>query len=536
MLPGKTLALPDLLTAVRRRMILLAVPPVLGLFGVLLLSAQLPNMYQAEVLIAIVPQRVPDAFVRSTVTLRAEERLDAISVQVLSRALLEAMIREFDLYPRERAEYTMDDVVMKMRSNIQVIAERPRQGPRGPEPLHAFRIRYTYPDAQMVTRIAERLGEAFVSQNVRDRDALAEATSEFLQDQLVEARARLEEQEGRLEAFRERYGNALPTQLQTNLQSLQNTQLQIQSLVESTARDRDRQMMLQRLISEVENDQRAAPPPVAPAPGGQAAMALTATQQLAAARQNLAQLELKFTPEHPDVRRAKRLVQELEPKAAAEAAARASADEAALPALSREEQARRERLREMRAEVESLERQLKFKTTEEERLRGLAAQYQRRIEAVPGVEAEWTQLSRDYDSTKALYQDLLGKSEQSKVALDLERQQIGEQFRIVDPARVPTEPTSPVRYQISLIGLFVGLLLGVATAATLEYRDSSFRSESDVVKALSLPVLTIIPLVETERERAARGRRTRLALAVSSVAILAGVYVFWSMRLWEYLI
>jgi len=538
MLPGKTYAIPELLGILRRRWWLIAVPPVLGLFASLLVSSKLPNVYQAEVLVAIVPQRVPDEFVKSTVTLRTEERIDAISVQVLSRALLEQMILQYDLYPRERAEYPMDAVILKMRANIDVIPERPRQGPRGPEPLHAFRVSYTYPDAAIVADITQRIGVAFVDQNTRDRDALAVATNEFLDSQLAEARQRLELQEARLEAFRERNGNALPTQLSSNMQGSQNTQLQIQALVESAARDRDRKLMLQRLIDEVESDPGMAvtPPPQAQ-PTTPAQVTGSAAEQLAAARQTLAQLELKFKSQHPDVVRVKRQIQELEPKAAAEAKTGTTEANAALPpATSREELARRERLRDMRAEVESLERQLQFKDSEEQRLRASASEYQRRIDAVPGVEAEWSQLTRDYASTKDLYEDLLSKSEQSKVALDLERRHIGEQFRIVDEARVPDKPVSPVRIQISAAGFGLGLLLGLALGALLEYRDTSFRNEEEVQNVLSIPVLTSVPFVATASERLAHARRRRIAVGLAGVAASVGCYIFWSMQLWNYLV
>src|SRR5687768_1707134 len=120
MLPGKKYAADDIIAILRRRAWLLAVPPVVGLFVALVVSARLLNVYQSDMLIAVVPQRVPDSFVRSTVTLRTEERLDAISTQVQSRTLLEQMIHEFELYGEERARLPMEDVVQLMRANIEV--------------------------------------------------------------------------------------------------------------------------------------------------------------------------------------------------------------------------------------------------------------------------------------------------------------------------------------------------------------------------------------------------------------------------------
>ncbi len=539
MLPGKTLTLNFVLDVLRRRVWLLVPPPLVTGFVALLYAASLPNVYQSDMLIAIVPQRVPDSFVRSTVTLRTEERLDAITVQVTSRTILEQLIEEFDLYPDERARLPMEDVVGIMRDGIGVELERPRRGPRGLEPPHAFHVRFTYPDANVAARVTQRLGSLFVDQNARDRGAVADATDQFLQSKLVEARQRLEAQERRLESFRQRHGKELPTQMQSNMQAIQSTQLQIQALVESIARDRDRKLMLERLYREA----AAEPAVVTPAQQAMArtadpsdATGATAQQQLADARALLAKLQLRLKPNHPDVVRTKRLIAELEPKAAAEVAAQPTSAAAPGTAITPEEANRREQLRQMAAEVESLNRQMQFKESEEQRLRTLVAEYQRRIEAVPGIEAEWAVLTRDYDTLQTAYKDLLTKSESSKVAVDLEKRQIGEHFRILDAAEVPVHPISPVRLKINGIGLALGLALSVCLVVFLELRDGSLRSESDVLDVLRLPVLSLVPLVVTRQERSRR-RKVRLAVALSTaVAVTGAGYMFWSMRLWNYLI
>lgn len=532
MIPGKKLTLQDVVSTLRRRMWLLIVPPLVTGFAALVYSTTVQDLYQSDMLIEIVPQRVPDAFVRSTVTLRTEERLDAISVQVLSRTLLEQMIVEFNLYAAERQQLPMEDVVAKMRQSVETPLERPRQGPRGPEPPHAFHVKFTYQDPTIAARVTQRLGTLFVDHNTRDRGALADATNQFLETQLATARARLEAQERRLEAFREQHGNELPTQMPTNMQAIQNTQMQIQALVESIARDRDRKLMLERLLADAESQPiLVAPPPVPQpdTPGDALSVNASAKQQLQVARESLARMELRLKPEHPDVVRTKRLIAELEPKAAAES--EQSAPDA--PASSPEEALRRERLSQMRAEIESLDRQTQFKESEERRLRALAADYQRRIEAVPGVESEWSVLTRDYDTHQAAYKDLLSKSEASRVAMDLERRQIGENFRILDPARVPVTPVASSRRQINGIGFALGFLLGVGLAAFLELRDATFRSEADVLDVLSLPVLALVPYVETGVERVRRRRRRLLVSFAALVATGSAAYVAWTMKLWN---
>lgn len=532
MLPGKVLTPADLMQMARRRAWLIAVPPILTLFAALVYSSRVPDVYQSDMLISIDPQRVPDAFVRSTVTLATDQRMDAIAVQVTSRTNLERMIAELDLYPAQRRVQPMEDIVALMRENIAVELERPRQGPRGPEPPNAFHVRFTYTDPNVAAAVTQQLGSLFVEQNSRDRRGLAQSTNTFLEAQLEDARKRLEVQEKKLEAFREQHGRELPTQMQSNMQAITSAQMQAQGLVESTARDRDRKLMLERLYREALNE----PAPVTagqPAQGGGAALppaGASPQEQLAAARANLASLELRYKPDHPDVVRAKRLVAELEPKAAE--AAGGSTGGAALSG----DPARRERLRQMSAEIESLERQIAFKESEEQRLRGEIAEYQRRVEAVPGLESDWAALTRDYDTQQAAYKELLTKSEAARLAVDLEQEQIGESFRIVDPAGVPVAPLPSLRPQINAGGLVLGLLLGVGIAALLEVRDSSFRTEGEVLDALSLPVLASVPRVPSSAE-ILRERRRALWLSVVGGILLVGMgYVTWSLKLWTSLI
>ena len=537
MLPGKETNATTIFEMLRRHLWKLVLPPFATLFLALLYSGRLPDVFQADVLITIVAQRVPDSVVRSTVSIKTEERLSALETLVLSRTPLEQLILELDLFPYERTQMPMEDVVALMRKSTFIVLERPRTGPRGPEPPHAFHVQFRYPDAQLAATVAQRLGTAFVDQNARDRGALADATNQFLGSQLAQARTKLEAQEAKLKQFRELHGSELPTQMQANMQVINSNQLQIQALVEATARSRDRRLMNERIYNELVADQAAPPPPVAvPASGGPAtpAPAATTEAQLASARGVLQKLQLKYQVEHPDVQRVLRVIAELEPKAAAERA-EAEASGTTLPTgLSATDQSRRDRMREMRAENDSLDRQIAFNEAEEKRLRQVVSEYQRRIEAVPGVESQWASLTRDYDTQMAAYKELLTKSEQSNVALDLERRQIGEQFRILDSASVPTKPISPNRLIISAIGFGIGLVIGFGIALLLELRDTSFRSESDVVESLLVPVLAMVPHVATSEEKRRRKRRSLITGSLATATAVAAGYVFWTLQLWRF--
>jgi len=537
MLPGKKYAASDALRVLRKYGWIVATSLVAGAFVALVISALLPDMYRSEMLIQIVPQRVPDSYVQSTVTIRTEDRLDSLSQQVMSRTQLERLIEEFDLYVKMRSKLPLEDVVEHMRSKIDRELVRTTRN----EPAAAFHLRFTYPDAKIATAVTGRLGSLFIDQNARDRGELAEATNDFLGVQLAEARTGLEAQERKLEEFRQRHSGRLPSQLEFNMQAIQNTQLQLQSLVESLARDRDRKLILERWYTDASAE--AAPVPVTvPAPAGAQGDALAATttlsprQQLEVARATLERLSLRLTPEHPDIVRTKRLIADLERKVAAEQEADPAGASAPAAVGSPLELQRRERLRQMRAEIESLDRQVTFKESEEKRLRATIADYESKIAAVPALESEWISLTRDYETLKTAYQKLLAKSEESKVAADLERRQIGEQFRILDPARIPVKPISPERLKINIAGAALGLFLGVALVALLEVRDSSFRTEAEVVTLLSLPVLAQIPVVDSAADLRVRRRRRLLSSAASAMVVLVSGYVFWAMELWRYVV
>jgi polysaccharide chain length determinant protein (PEP-CTERM system associated) len=541
MLPGRKYTPLDFAAMAWGRRWFIAGGLIFGAYAALVISSQLQDNFRSEMLIQVIPQRVPDSYVQSTVTMRTEERLNALSQQVLSRTALEALINELNLYQKSRARLPMQDVVNLMRRDVRVepvvSTVRTERGD-----ADAFYVRFTYPDRAIATKVTERLGGLFVDLNAKDRGQLAQATNDFLDSQLEETRRHLEEQERKLEQFRQRNAGRLPTQLDSNMQAIQNTQLSIQAQVESLARDRDRKLMLERLYHDAESEPAPAPAPPPSAssgtPGEGGAPALSASQQLAAARELLARLQLRLKPEHPDIVRTKRQIAELEERVAQDVrggTAEGSSAALAMP-LSPEAAARRERVREMRAEIDSLERQIAFKETDAKRLQDKLSDYGRRIEEIPGVESEWIALTRDYKTQQAAYESLLAKSEQSKMAVELERRQIGEQFRVLDPARPPVRPTGINRKLVNALGTTAGLMLGIAIAALLEFRDRTFHSLQDVQEVLQLPIVAHVPFVMLDGDRGRR-RRLRLISAVGVVSFAAaGAYGFWVLQLWKFVV
>ena len=127
------------------------------------------------------------------------------------------------------------------------------------------------------------------------------------------------------------------------------------------------------------------------------------------------------------------------------------------------------------------------------------ARYRERIENTPFRELAITDLTRDHQNTREAYHTLLQRTQEAQRSENLERRQKGEQFRIVDPARVPEKPFKPNIPKVLLIGLFLAGGAGIGTAFFREQMDRSFRDASDLETALGLRVLANIPKVKEEK-------------------------------------
>jgi polysaccharide chain length determinant protein (PEP-CTERM system associated) len=523
MLPGKKYTPEDLLRILRRRFWLIVVPFAVISAAVAIYARKLPDVFRSDTLILVVPQRVPESYVKSTVTAKIEDRLQSITQQIMSRTRLERIITDFNLYEQERKTKIMEDIVERMRTrDVQV------QVVKG----DAFRVSFSGGNPRTVMKVTDRLASLFIEENLRDREVQAEGTNQFLEAQLEEARRRLVEHEQKLEEFRSKHAGELPEQLESNMQAITNINMQIQQVVQTLNQDRNHRLTLERTLADlealpdVEDGPAAAPSPSAPTSG-------TVQQRLAAARNQLKALEQRYTSEFPDVKTARRLVRDLEQAVAAQEADTPLSDSPEPPRkATREQLTRFTRAQSIRAEIEQVDRQIKGLQQEEQRLRKEVAAYRMHTENIPARQSEMTEITRDYDTLREQYGKLVEKKEDSKIAANLERRQIGEQFKLLDPARLPEKPFSPNRQQLNMIGMAVGLAVALAIVALLEYRDSSLKTDDDVVFSLSLPVLAVIPkmLSKTEGRRQFR-RQVVLGIGLgSTVMVCLGLLVYTFVR------
>jgi polysaccharide chain length determinant protein (PEP-CTERM system associated) len=522
MLPGKQYTPEDLLRILRRRIWVILCPFAIVAAATAVAARKLPDLYRSDALILVVPQQVPQDYVRSAVTMRLEDRLQSIQQQIMSRTKLEEIIKELNLYEKERRNGIMEDIVERMRKDIKV----------DPIRAEAFSVGFVGGDAKTVQKVAEKLASLFITESLSDRERLTEGTNQFLEGQVDLARRRLIEQEKKLQDFRAKYSGQLPSQLDANLRALGGVQTQLQNLLEVDNRESDRRLTYEHSLKDLEEGNTAAlaaPASVSASSEGPASVTGgTAAQRLQIARAQLKALQLQGkTDDHPDVVSWKRLIATLEDQARQEALAQPVSAADGNPI----ETARQAKMQQLRDVIAQIDKQAAVRTDEEKKLQTQAAVIQQHIDAVPQRESDLTELTRDYPTLGQLYNNLVVKKEESTLAANLERRQIGEQFHLLDPARVPEKPFSPNRHSINAYGMLAGLAIGLALVAFFEYRDSTFATDDEIASLLSLPVLAVVPVMRSERdEQRTRKRRLFMGVALGSgvafcLAVVAYTFV-----------
>ncbi len=501
---------------VRRHRWHFLVPFFLGWLLVWGISWVLPSTYRSGTLILVEQPAVPEKLVASNIDNDIQQQLDSITQQILSRTRLLHIIDRLNLYAGDRKSMSDDVLVERMQKDVEI--ELVRGDDRK---LSAFNIYYSSRDPKTAQRATNELANLFISENLAQRQVRSESTTKFLEDQLEQARQKLAEQEARVREFKDKHIGELPSQTQSNMQILGGLQTQLQAQEDALNRAKQQNTYLESLISQYRALDRSGAKSSDVGPGG-----LTAIDtELDRLKGQLADLRSRYTDKHPDVRKTKeqiaqtekmreRVVAAMNSPAGSEGSSASTAAEAKSPMLLDLEsqlKANRIEITNHQAEIRDLQAQ--------------TGQYQSRLNAAPVMEQQFADISRDYEQSKANYDSLLSKRNQSEMANDLIKTQQGEHFRMLDPPNLPLKPYKPNRLQLCGIGLIVGLVFGGAAAFGREKLSGMVYTEREIKKLLPFEVMSEIPLIETPEEQASHRRSSWVAGAAAAVimgAILLG--------------
>ena len=492
----KNLTLSDLTRAVWRRRVWFLVPLLLGLVAAVWALRVLPRTYRASTLVLVEPQKVPADYVKPTIATSIEERLRTIEPQIKNRDNLARIIHEMDLYPELTRQGFLEGAIARARRDLTIQL----QG-------NTFRIYFEGREPVQAARTANRVAESFIESNLTLRASQAQGTSSFLETELEKTKSRLEVQEAKIAEFKRQNLGDLPEQRDTNLRSVEQLQTKLEINMDALDKAETRRLLLQSQMAELRNQQSGSRRSTLAALGV-APAAPDQPSRLDQLRAQLAELRARYTDRHPDVIRTRAEIAQLEAlEKSQKTAPPASAASAATPPRADETDAAPKADPLLRAELASVDLEIRSLKTERERILGDIARVQGRLENVPRVEQELLSLTRDYDNIKNSYESLLDKRLNARLYENLEKSQQGESFTIIERALPPTSPYGPNKLLVLGLGLIAGGLMGLLAALLRERSDHTYPDVESLQQAFpGLPVLATIPVFQSARS-ASRTRR-----------------------------
>jgi uncharacterized protein involved in exopolysaccharide biosynthesis len=362
--------------------------------------------------------------------------------------------------------------------------------------MPGFFVAFEAQDPRIAQQVCADITDLFMTEDINAREQSAEGTSDFLKQQLDDAKRKLDEQDAKLAAFQEKYLGRLPGEETSNAQTLQTLTTQLDAATQALNRMQQNETFIQAMISQEERQTQGTEPVTV-------AAADERRKELKSLMDQKAALDALYTPDHPDVVALKRRIAELQAEIAHTPAEPAPATDAAHVARPDPPQ-----LLQLKAQLQAVQQSIAGTKQQQAQVEQQIRGYESRIEASPKVEEEYKQVTRDHDTALQFYNSLLSKMNESSMATALVHRTLGEQFHLMDAANLPDAPSFPNRLIFAGGGLAGGLFLGILIAAALEFRDTSLRNERDIWAFTKLPTLGSISHVAGIPE-AAKGHHKR---------------------------
>jgi uncharacterized protein involved in exopolysaccharide biosynthesis len=414
--------------------------------------AMMPKSYRATTAVLVREQRVPDTLVRGAVTLRLEERLKNLQVQLFNRSYLEQIAREFTLVAADANEAAIERACLELRERVS--SEINGQG------VSWFKISVIDRDPGRAAGIANRLAELFVQQNSRLRLSQADGTLAMTENWELRYRTELASRDARIAEFQRQNLYVRPGQQEIELQLLSSAQFRVGQLTDAI-RTREDQLAALRA-----------------APSGSAVPEFSPTSARSDAdllNDQLTVLLASYTTENPLVKRQQARIAALGPPP---------------PAVTVVDTSTFRRLATIEEEIKTLE-------SDRERESANIASYRARIDEAPYLQEQLSELNRGYDQVKRQFDTAVAQTEQAQRSRDLEESSQGEQFQVQDLAYPPAIPYRPNVVRFVIGGLGVGLLLGMGIGGSREFVVQTVRGESQFAARFpELPVYGVIPSFE----------------------------------------
>jgi len=550
----------------RRKIAIITTALIIFLMG-LVTALVWPPTFRSAATILIKEQEIPTELVRSTVTSYAAQRIQTISQRVMTRPNLMEIIEKYNLYVKERKRKTTEEVLEKMRDDINlnmVSADvvDPRTGRPGVAAI-AFKLSYEGGNPASTQKVAGELTSLYLAENLKTRKDKAAETYTFLTDETIKLEDKIAESGRKLAEFKERNSHSLPEMNALNLSMLNRTESELDSVSSELRALKERQFFLQSQLAQIN--------PLTNMRSATGQSILDPASRLKALESEYASLTAKYSDKHPDIVKIKREISGLREQTgqkedSQELAKSLSQKRGEYATVKKKYSASHPDVLKLESEVEALEKaiaktsmnseeqvmilqpdnpayisvQTQLKTIETEiksnssrkdRLDKKLLDLEERISRSPQVEKEFLILSREQQNALARFQDIKARQMEAEIGQELEKESKGESFVLIDPAQYPERAIKPNRFAIVFLSLIFSIVAGLGVAIIKEAMDGSVRGVSSINKMLTAAPLAVIPLIYTTYDLQRKQRINRIvssSIFVSIVSVMLLIHFFWT--------
>jgi uncharacterized protein involved in exopolysaccharide biosynthesis len=523
-----------------------------------------PPTFKSTATILIEEQEIPPDLVRSTITSYADQRIETIKQQVMSRTTLWKVVEQFNLYQDLRKTNAVEDVVKRFVKDIEVevisadVVDKRTQHPI--KATIAFTVAYESNSPDLAQKVANELTSLFLGENLKSRERQAQEATAFLQQEAENLAKHISEVDGNISAFKQRAKGALPELMSLNQQLMNQADRELMDVDQQIRGFEERKNYLEGELATIK--------PNTPIMSVSGERILDSGERLRALRAEYAGASANFAPDHPDIIKMKQEIGALEKETGyspdveetskqlidarvtlATLSDRLGKDHPDVVQARRRMAALEGEVRRLRAMPHklpvqrpenpayiNLQAQLNSANSSLEALRKTRTDVKRRLqdyatrlERTPEIEPDYLVLTRDRDTSGQKYQDIRSRLLEARVSEGLEVQRKGERFSLIDPPSLPEKPDKPNRLVIVLLGIVLAMGGGIGSAAAAETLDRSIRTPEQLAQLTMLFPLAVVPFMPNEEDlyRTLRYRRLVKGAGLGAiVTILLVVHVF----------
>jgi uncharacterized protein involved in exopolysaccharide biosynthesis len=470
----------------------------------------------------------------------------------MSRSNLIEIVDKHNLYEEERKHATTEEIIARMQDDVglDIISAEvvdPRTG-RPSSATIAFSLSFESENPEKAQRVASELTSLYLNENLKNRTQKAEDTSVFFKQETDRLRKLINELEQKLAIFKQENADLLPELQQLNLQILQRKETEIANLEARLNTIEEKKFYLSGQLAQIE-------------PGNPAIMGAKTRLKLLEAE--YASVRARYSADHPDVQKLEREIESLKKETGGSDSSEVIAEQ--IVALRAELAQTRDKYTPEHPDVIILEEKIASLNTElaqqqnrsekdfyknepdnpayitlQAQLAGLesesrsAMQQKQKLIAdieeleanmlkAPQVEREYRSIARDYENAVTEYREMKAKQARADVAKQLEAENKGERFTLIDPPAMPEEPISPNRPAILFLGFVFSLGSGIGFAFVADAISGAVRGVRSIQMSLGVAPLAVIPYEMNFSDIQKRKRLQKRTILVGLISIVAGV-------------